>query len=115
MIATVVLAGLLLVAVAVASIALERARVARMLRDVSRRDLTVELLGYRGRYDRPARPAPVDAVAATRLVLLLDGEEALHTIVAHHADRIVRHEGSTLLRDPDGHLLELVVESRLSP
>lgn len=75
----------------------------------------VELLGYRGRYDRPAQTAPIDAIAATRLVLTLDGEEALHTIVAQHADRIVRHDGSTLLHDPDGHLLELVVESRLSP
>ena len=73
----------------------------------------VELLGYRGRHDRPAASADVDAIAATRLVLMLDGEEALHTLVAHHADRLARHGGSTLLRDPDGHLLELVVESRL--
>ena len=74
----------------------------------------VELLGYRGRHDRPAMPAAIDAIAATRLVLVLDGEEALHTIVAHHADRVARHDGSTLLRDPDEHLLDLVVESRLS-
>lgn len=73
----------------------------------------VELLGYRGRYDRAGEPTDLDAGAATRLVLMLDDEEALHTIVAHHADRIVRRARSTLLRDPDGHLLDLVVESRL--
>lgn len=72
----------------------------------------VELLGYRGRHDRSGDVAGVEAVAATRLVLAVDGEAGMRTIVARHADRIVRADASTLLRDPDGHLLELVVESR---
>lgn len=71
----------------------------------------VELLGYRGAYDRPASPMPVDAIAATRLVLAFTSDDARDVVVARQADRIVRVGPTTLLRDPDGHLLELVVES----
>jgi catechol 2,3-dioxygenase-like lactoylglutathione lyase family enzyme len=69
--------------------------------------LRIELLGYRGAYDRGGIvPAPAVAVAATRLVLDV-GRPALAAIGARLSDRIVQRSAETvLLRDPDGHLLQ---------
>lgn len=72
----------------------------------------IELLGYRGDHDRSGiEVAAVDAISATRLVLTVADRNALAEIGARHADAVVhRSDKSLLLRDPDGHLLELVVE-----
>lgn len=50
----------------------------------------IELLCYRGAFEREAPPADIHDVAATRLVMIAPGEPA------------------GLSRDPDGHLIEIV-------
>lgn len=68
----------------------------------------VELLCYRGDYPREVRPAGVADVAATRLVLSLD-EAAAQAVKERFADRAEWDDPSRalLLRDPDGHLLQI--------
>lgn len=74
----------------------------------------VELLCYRGDYDRALPPPAGHDVAATRLVLETDAD-ALASLCAEHADRLVSPEPvvwpdgriEALLRDPDGHQLVL--------
>ncbi len=75
----------------------------------------LELLGYRGARDRSEGPAAIDDVVATRLVLAFPHDDARQSVIAQHADRIVKHCGSVLLSDPDGHLLELVVDPSTDP
>ena len=75
----------------------------------------LELLGYRGDHDRSAGPAAIDDVVATRLVLAFAHDAARQAVIARHAERIVKHCGAILLRDPDGHLLELVTDPPNDP
>lgn len=74
----------------------------------------VELLCYRGAFDRtPPLPDPTDA-AATRLVMAMRDRGALHAACAALADHVFAppaEEGGQVaatLRDPDGHFLRLV-------
>ena len=78
----------------------------------SKRSPHVELLGYRGTYDRRSALLAPEDVAATRLVFTVAGEEPLAALIARHRARLVTSEaGSALLRDPDGHLLQLELDS----
>ena len=76
--------------------------------------LHVELLGYRGPYDRRIAPLEPDDIAATRLVFEVDDRDALMEIVIAYAHCLVDRphafdrRGATL-RDPDGHLLALEI------
>ncbi|MFZ0557708.1 MAG: glyoxalase [Methylovirgula sp.] len=70
----------------------------------------VELLCYRGTYDRDVGPVQPDDVAATRLVFAVESIEAMNAIRTAHADRLIPTEGAgALLRDPDGHIVEIEV------
>ena len=78
--------------------------------------LHVELLGYRGDFPRAVEPAALDDVAATRLVLEV-GPDALPALVHRHRDRLATapRENRIVVRDPDGHLIELRVPHRPQP
>ena len=72
----------------------------------------VELLCYRGRYDRTGQAPEVNDVAATELVFAVDDDAALHAIAAENRDTcmsgpVTCKDGvaRALFRDPDGHLL----------
>ncbi len=73
----------------------------------------LELLCYRGDFPRNEPIPDVDDVAATRLVFAVASMAALQALSATHADSImapgVEWPGgsSWLLRDPDGHILQL--------
>ena len=71
----------------------------------------VELLRYRGDFDRHVQQRTNDATA-TRLVFSVESRDALDVLCAYHADSLVadsvKHEDNALrvlLRDPDGHLV----------
>ena len=71
----------------------------------------VELLCYRGDFDRHAQQRTNDATA-TRLVFSVESRDALDVLCAHHSNSLVtdpvEHEDDALrvlLRDPDGHLV----------
>ena len=65
----------------------------------------VELLCYRGSYDRRAHHAAEDA-SATRLVFSVDDRAAVSALCTRLSLSIVQDDaGTTLLRDPDGHLI----------
>jgi catechol 2,3-dioxygenase-like lactoylglutathione lyase family enzyme len=72
----------------------------------------IELLCYRGGFDREWALPGTNDVAATRLVLAVGNDEALEGCCAQNPDALVsgpvRFEHGALramLRDPDGHLL----------
>jgi catechol 2,3-dioxygenase-like lactoylglutathione lyase family enzyme len=68
----------------------------------------VELLCYRGDYPRMIMLAAPNDVAATRLAWR--AEEPLGSLAEAFADRIVTLDAATgilLIRDPDGHLIQL--------
>jgi catechol 2,3-dioxygenase-like lactoylglutathione lyase family enzyme len=72
----------------------------------------VELLCYRGRFDRGSALPRANDVAATQLVLAVDNNATLQALCRQNQDAIlsgpVRFEHGALramLRDPDGHLL----------
>jgi catechol 2,3-dioxygenase-like lactoylglutathione lyase family enzyme len=72
----------------------------------------VELLCYRGEFDRESAPPATNDVAATRLVMKVPSEAALEGLCAQNLGTIlsdpVRFEHGNLrvmLRDPDGHFL----------
>jgi catechol 2,3-dioxygenase-like lactoylglutathione lyase family enzyme len=72
----------------------------------------VELLGYRGAWNRDVAPARIDDVAATCRVFEVDDRDALMAIVIACAPRLVDRPDApdrrgALLRDPDGHLLRI--------
>ena len=72
----------------------------------------VELLGYRGDHDRDVGARAVDDIAASRLVFEVPDEATLGRIADRHTMHVVeKTRASTLLRDPDGHLLAFVVNS----
>ena len=79
----------------------------------------VELLCYRGEFDRGAPAPTLDDIAATRLVLKVENRSTLDAICAGatgapllgpepHVDKTWR----ALLRDPDGHLIWLEAVAR---
>ena len=77
----------------------------------------VELLCYRGSYDRTGQSLEVNDIAATELVFAVNDKAGLHAIAAENRDACISgpvtcKDGPTraLFRDPDGHLLCL--ESR---
>ena len=72
----------------------------------------VELLCYRGGFDRGSALPATNDVAATRLVMKVESEAAIEALCAQRAGAVlsgpVRFEHGGLfamLRDPDGHLL----------
>jgi catechol 2,3-dioxygenase-like lactoylglutathione lyase family enzyme len=71
----------------------------------------LELLGYRGTYDRSGLSADPDDVVATRLVFTVADSPTLARIVERHANRRVGPSSPSraCLRDPDGHLVELEI------
>lgn len=67
----------------------------------------VELLCYRGAFHRDEPPPQLDDIAATRLVFAASAD-TLGRIRANHSDRLTAHDGpGLLLRDPDGHVIEI--------
>jgi catechol 2,3-dioxygenase-like lactoylglutathione lyase family enzyme len=69
----------------------------------------LELLCYEGEPRRRGPAAGIGDIAATRLRLRVDAASTLHAIRARHAHRVVAADraDAVLLRDPDGHLLQL--------
>ena len=72
----------------------------------------IELLCYRGAFDRSDAPAEINDIAATELILCVEGSAALQNIFEQNREACVsgpaaRADGTTraLFRDPDGHLL----------
>jgi len=74
----------------------------------------VELLCYRGDFDRRIRPKAANDATATRLVFMVESRAMLEMICARHHDRVLSGPilvNNTIygasLRDPDGHLISL--------
>jgi catechol 2,3-dioxygenase-like lactoylglutathione lyase family enzyme len=72
----------------------------------------VELLCYRGEFDRCSALPATNDIAATRLVMKVESEAALEGLCAENPSTILstpvrfEHGGlRAMLRDPDGHLL----------
>jgi catechol 2,3-dioxygenase-like lactoylglutathione lyase family enzyme len=72
----------------------------------------VELLCYRGDFDRRVPAQAIDDTTATRLVLTVESRAALEAICAHSARAVLSgpkmYEDNlyrALLHDPDGHLI----------
>ena len=72
----------------------------------------VELLCYRGDYDRRVRAQAPNDATATRLVFSVDDRATLDRLCSRHADALLSgpaaHDGDAgraMLRDPDGHLI----------
>ncbi|MGB7098746.1 MAG: VOC family protein [Xanthobacteraceae bacterium] len=72
----------------------------------------VELLCYRGGYDRTGQTVEVNDIAATELVFAVNDKAALHAIAAQNRDACMSGPltckygpARALFRDPDGHLL----------
>ena len=72
----------------------------------------VELLCYRGGFDGESALPATNDIAATRLVMKVESEGVLEQLCAQNLGTILsspvrfEHRGlSTMLRDPDGHLL----------
>ena len=81
----------------------------------------VELLCYRGDFNRRVRAQAPNDATATRLVFSVDDRATLDRLCARHADALLSgpaaHDGDArraMLRDPDGHLicLRLRLEER---
>jgi catechol 2,3-dioxygenase-like lactoylglutathione lyase family enzyme len=78
----------------------------------------VELLCYQGDFDRHMPAQGINDVTATRLVLTVDNPAALTTICARVSGALLSAPGlreddrhRALLRDPDGHLIQLETAS----
>jgi catechol 2,3-dioxygenase-like lactoylglutathione lyase family enzyme len=74
----------------------------------------VELLCYRGNYDRNLRQRAND-VTATRLVFSVQSRDALDKLCAHHREYVDDmggrdNIGHALMHDPDGHLIFLEIQ-----
>ncbi len=68
----------------------------------------VELLCYRGNYDRSVAWAQPDDIAATRLVCTAQTSESIAAICQRFPEHVIKQEDATaLIRDPDGHLIEI--------
>jgi catechol 2,3-dioxygenase-like lactoylglutathione lyase family enzyme len=72
----------------------------------------VELLCYRGDFDRRVQPQAANDTAATRLVLTVESRATLDAICAHRSGALLlgpelREDNlyRALLHDPDGHLI----------
>ena len=79
----------------------------------------IELLCYRGAFDRSVTLSAADDVAGTRLVLAFDSHDAFAAACAEHRENLVSSQttddtngrAEALLRDPDGHLLLLTTDA----
>lgn len=70
----------------------------------------VELLGYRGAFDRNVPLPGLEDIAATRLVFAVRDVDAMNAIAERHSGRLFRQDRScVMLRDPDGHLIVIEV------
>lgn len=70
----------------------------------------VELLCYRGSYDRSGAWAQPDHIAATRIVCTVQARESIVAICQRFPEHVIRRDAATaLLHDPDGHLIEIEV------
>jgi catechol 2,3-dioxygenase-like lactoylglutathione lyase family enzyme len=68
----------------------------------------VELLCYRGQHPRTTPLAAPDDVAATRLVWRVSADpDGLSKIIDAYRVNLDRPDGPLLIRDPDGHILQL--------
>jgi catechol 2,3-dioxygenase-like lactoylglutathione lyase family enzyme len=68
----------------------------------------LELLHYRGQYDRNVMPPGTSDIAATRTVLLAQNAAALGEIRDAYSSIVLDStDAAVLLRDPDGHLVEV--------
>jgi catechol 2,3-dioxygenase-like lactoylglutathione lyase family enzyme len=77
----------------------------------------VELLCYRGGFDRNTRPQAANDATATRLVFKLESRALVDAICSRHHDALLSgpvfarsNVYCALLRDPDGHLIGLEAE-----
>jgi catechol 2,3-dioxygenase-like lactoylglutathione lyase family enzyme len=74
----------------------------------------IELLRYRGSYDRSGILAQPDDIASTRLVCTVQTLESIVAICQRLPGQVIRQDTATaLLRDPDGHLIG--IEHAASP
>jgi len=72
----------------------------------------VELLGYRGDFDRAVGPTSIGDIAASRLIFEVADDAALARIVDRHAGHVVATTAASVtLRDPDGHLLAFAIDA----
>jgi hypothetical protein len=76
----------------------------------------IELLCYRGGFDREPEPSSTNDLAATRLILAVENAGILKALCAQNREALVSgpvqfNDGAlrAMLRDPDGHLLCLEV------
>jgi catechol 2,3-dioxygenase-like lactoylglutathione lyase family enzyme len=71
----------------------------------------LELLCYRGDFDRRVLPQSVNDITATRLVFAVEKPDALDRLRANHREYLVARSDDdarrVMLRDPDGHLVLL--------
>lgn len=68
----------------------------------------IELLCYRGAFDRAGAPARPDDIAASRLVCAAATPDAIAAICERLPEHVVESSSAVaLLRDPDGHLIEI--------
>lgn len=76
----------------------------------------VELLCYRGSFDRDIPPAEPGDIAATRLVFATEIRNARRMMRERHFDRRIVQDGPKLmLRDLDGHIVEIEGAEEASP
>jgi catechol 2,3-dioxygenase-like lactoylglutathione lyase family enzyme len=78
----------------------------------------VELLRYRGNFDRRVQPQAVNDVTATKLVFSVENRAAVDALCARYTQALLsdpaRSEGNIhrgFLHDPDGHLICLEAEN----
>lgn len=70
----------------------------------------IELLRYRGNYNRSEAWAQPADIAATRLVCTVQTLESIAAICQRFPEHVIKRDAATaLLRDPDGHLIGIEV------
>jgi catechol 2,3-dioxygenase-like lactoylglutathione lyase family enzyme len=76
--------------------------------DLSGEGPHLELLHYRGKYDRRQPPPSITDIAATRTVMTVADATVLAAVRLTCSSETVKSvEDGLLLRDPDGHLVEI--------
>ncbi|HEY5226599.1 MAG TPA: VOC family protein [Methylovirgula sp.] len=71
----------------------------------------IELLCYRGAFDRAGASARPDDIAASRLVCAVATPDAVANLCQSFLGQVLKQESATaLLRDPDGHLIEIELD-----
>jgi catechol 2,3-dioxygenase-like lactoylglutathione lyase family enzyme len=78
---------------------------------VSKNKPHIELLRYRGSYDRTGACAQPDDIAASRLVCAVSATDTIARLCQRFPERVLKQENATaLFRDPDGHLIEIELD-----